>query len=166
MSDHYAVHEEPAVREEPTALEGEEFIEEVVLPLVQTYAIHGDYAAATLSMAGDPDAPNLAERVKTRHILAVDVMSLEPQILACLVADFGLTQAEAAEVPRVVMTGSEPEAPPVVEPPVEPEVGPEEPEVEPEPEPEPGEPDHSLPAPEERPPEVQPHSWDEPHREA
>jgi hypothetical protein len=74
---------------------------------VQIYELDGGFFAATLSEAGDPEAPNLSGQVKTRHILAVDAASLEPQILACLVADFGMLQMDAALVPRVMLIEGE-----------------------------------------------------------
>jgi hypothetical protein len=144
---------------------GPEDEELVPVPLVQIYELDGGFFAATLSEAGDPGAPNLSGQVKTRHILAVDAASLEPQILACLVADFGMLQVDAALVPRVMLIEGEvitpePEAPPEEIPPEEipPEVPPEEPTVPPG-----GEIDNTLPEGQE--PEAQP-KWDEPQREA
>jgi hypothetical protein len=150
---------------------GPEDEELVPVPLVQIYELDGGFFAATLSEAGDPEAPNLSGQVKTRHILAVDAASLEPQILACLVADFGMLQVDAALVPRVMLIEGEvitpePEAPPEEIPPEEipPEVPPEEPTVPPS-----GEIDNTLPEGQEPPvdpPMVQPTSWEEPRREA
>jgi hypothetical protein len=120
-------------------------------PLVQCYMLDGDYAGATLSLAGDPDGNHMAERVKCRYIIAADVPSLQPQIIACLIADFGLHQDEAEELVPVWLVAGEPPPPPETE--------------EPLPEEQPDAPTHQ-PAEQDEPTTDMYRSWDSPQREA
>jgi hypothetical protein len=81
---------------------------EVTPPLVEAYTLDGGYAGCTISKAGDPDAPNMSGVVKTRLLIAMTPELLAPQITACLISDFGLTQEEAeALVPTAAPTRQE-----------------------------------------------------------
>jgi hypothetical protein len=137
---------------------GPEELHEEGQPLVQCYVLDGGYVAATISLAGDPEAPNLAEQVKTRLVLAHTAEALTGLVTSCLVADYGMTQDDAEQLERLTMVEGEvtPEEPG----PGEEEVVPEEPG---------GEIDNTLPEGQEPPvdpPMVQPTSWEEPQREA
>jgi hypothetical protein len=129
---------------EPQELSDEELEAQVTepVPLVQMLMLDGGYFGATISLAGDPEAPNLAEQVKTRLLLAHDGGALDSRITSCLIADYGLTQDDAEAVPRLTMIEG---APTEVEPGPE-EIPPEEPE----------------PEPPVDPPMVQPTTWDQP----
>ena len=86
-------------------------------PLVQTMTIDTGYSGAVISLAGDPDAPNAAERIKGVLIVASSDELLQPRILACLISEFGLSQDDAEQVPQVVLvadttTAARPQAAP------------------------------------------------------
>jgi hypothetical protein len=70
--------------------------------------LDGGYFGATISLAGDPDAPNLAEQVKTRLLLAHDGAALDDRITSCLIADYGMLQVDADLVPRLTMVEGAP----------------------------------------------------------
>jgi hypothetical protein len=100
MSGHYDTSTEfdPGPMTEDDVLERPEpFANDPLLPIPQVQAVPlaGDYVAAVLSVTGNPEGNNLAEQVKVRTILAVDVPSLQPQVVACLISDFGLNQEQA-----------------------------------------------------------------------
>jgi hypothetical protein len=80
----------------------------VPVPLVQMLMLDGGYFGATISLAGDPDAPNLAEQVKTRLLLAHDGGALDSRITSCLISDYGLLQEDAETVPRLTMVEGAP----------------------------------------------------------
>jgi hypothetical protein len=85
----------------------------VPVPLVQCYVLDGGYVAATISLAGDPDAPNLGAQVKTRLIMAHTAEALDGLVTSCLISDYELSQDDAALVPRLTMVegGPTPEEP-------------------------------------------------------
>lgn len=78
-------------------------------PAIQVVDLDGGFVLAVMSVEADPNAPNLAGRVRIRTILAMDRDGLEGRIATTLVSDFGLTP-EAAEA---VSTGN-PMPPPQV----------------------------------------------------
>ncbi len=67
-------------------------------PQVQILDIDGGYVLTVMTLEGDPDAPNLAGRVRVRTIISMDRENLGPQIATTLVSDFGLTMDEATEL--------------------------------------------------------------------
>lgn len=77
-------------------------------PTVQCFAIDGGYYATLLSQAGDPDANNMAERVKTRVITAHDTGALQIMTVSCLISDFGMSQEDAELVQADWMVAGEP----------------------------------------------------------
>ena len=78
---------------------------ETVPPLVQTYTVDGDYAAATISRAGDPEGANTDARVRTRLVVASEDEVLRTSVVSCLIGEFGLTQEEAEAIEAVPMSG-------------------------------------------------------------
>lgn len=70
----------------------------VAAPEMASYTIAAGYAAATLSQQMDAEGDNPAAVVKVRLVYAVDAAHLEPQVVACLISEFGLTQEEAEAI--------------------------------------------------------------------
>jgi len=64
-------------------------------PELTNVALAGGYAGAVISQHMDEAAPNIAEIVKARLVIARDDGALQPRVLACLISEFGMTQEDA-----------------------------------------------------------------------
>jgi hypothetical protein len=106
LTPHNETDDERAAREQAAR----ELAIEEPGPVVQICELHGGYVMALLSQVADMDGPNLAAQVKVRTILAVARNGLGPQVATCLVAEYGLTPAEADELALELMTAPEGEA--------------------------------------------------------
>lgn len=78
-------------------------------PKIDMVDLDGGFVLAVMSVEADPNAPNLAGRVRVRTILAMDREGLEQRIATTLVSDFGILP-EAAEA---IATGKPPPKPAV-----------------------------------------------------
>src|SRR5215831_15520138 len=123
---------EPAAQDEGAEVMEREAVpfddgEVVTLPLAQLLTLDGGYSGAVLSLAGDPLAPNAAERIKTVLIVATEPELLGPRITAALIDQFDLSQEEAESVVPVQLEEAAPPVepqPPTDPPGEEPEVSP------------------------------------------
>lgn len=78
-------------------------VEEIPPPLVLLYQVDGDYPAATISRAGNPDGANIDQRVMVRLVTATTDELLAPRITSCLIGEFGMSQEEADAVVPVTL---------------------------------------------------------------
>lgn len=78
-------------------------------PKIEIVDLDGGFVLAVMSVEADPNAPNLAGRVRVRTILAMNRDGLEQRIATTLVSDFGILP-EAAEA---IASGKPPPEPAV-----------------------------------------------------